>query len=305
MGVKMNEIAAIPIFVKVAEAGGFASAARQLGLTNSAVSKRISNLEAHLGTQLFHRTTRSISLTEAGEVYLAHAVQALGSAREAEDAVTALQGKPVGQLRVCAPVSFGILHIAPLMAGFLQNHPGITLDLVMDDRVVDLVDSGFDMAIRAGKLEDSSLISRRLTDVRSVIVASPNYLKAHEPIELPEDLLQHNCLRYTYSRDPMEWVFYGPLGEKKVKTKGSLSINNSQALCTALVEGLGVGRLPTFIASPHIKSGRLKTLLSDYALPEQALFAVFPERRHIPAKVRAFTEYLVDCIGGDVAYWDK
>lgn len=301
----MNEIAAIPVFVKVSEAGGFAAAARQLGLTNSAVSKRISKLEAHLGTQLFHRTTRSISLTEAGEVYFAHAVQALGSAREAEDAVTSLQGKPVGQLRVCVPVSFGILHIAPLMARFLQNHPGISLDLVMDDRVVDLVDSGFDMAIRAGKLEDSSLISRRLTDVRSVIVASPNYLKAHESIKQPEDLLHHNCLHYTYSRDPMEWVFHGPLGEQKVKTKGSLGINNSQALCTALVDGLGVGRLPTFVASPHIKSGRLTTLLSDYSLPEQAVYAVFPERRHIPAKVRALTEYLVDRIGGDVAYWDN
>lgn len=301
----MNEIAAIPVFVKVTEAGGFAAAARQLGLTNSAVSKRISNLEAHLGTQLFHRTTRSISLTEAGEVYLAHAVQALGSAREAEDAVTSLQSKPVGKLRVCAPVSFGILHFAPLIADFLQNHPGITLDLVMDDRAVDLVDSGFDMAIRAGKLEDSSLISRRLTDVRSVIVASPNYLIAHESIKQPEDLLHHNCLHYTYSRDPMEWVFHGPLGEKKVKTKGSLGINNSQALCTALVDGLGVGRLPTFVARPHIRSGRLTTLLSDYSLPEQALYAVFPERRHIPAKVRALTEYLVDRIGGEVAYWDK
>jgi DNA-binding transcriptional LysR family regulator len=298
------EIGAIPVFVKVSETGGFAAAARQLGLTKSAVSKRISTLEAHLGAQLFHRSTRSISLTEAGEIYLAHAVQALGSAREAEDAVAALQDRPVGQLRICAPVTFGLLHVAPLVTEFLQTHPGITLDLAMDDRVVDLVDAGYDMAIRAGAMPDSALIARRLTTIKSVIVASPKYVTDYGAPMYPEDLIDHNCLHYTYSRDPLEWAFAGPEGETKIKTKGTLGINNSEALCRVLIDGLGVGRLPTFVASSHIRAGRLIRVIPQHILPEQALYAVFPERRHIPAKVRAFTDFLVHRIGGDIAYWD-
>ncbi|MDP5219933.1 substrate binding domain-containing protein [Ruegeria sp. 2205SS24-7] len=161
------------------------------------------------------------------------------------------------------------------------------------------------MGIRAGHLSDSSVIAHRLADVRSVIVASPDYLKAHRTPQQPDDLLGHNCLHYTYSRDPKEWVFSGLEGEIAVKTRGTLRINNSEALCKALMDGLGIGRLPTFVASSHIQSGQLVRLLPEYALPEQALYAIFPERSHVPAKVRAFTDHLVDRLGGDIASWDK
>ena len=300
----MTEIGAIPVFVAVADHGGFAAAARHLGITKSAVSKRIGVLEAHLGTLLFHRSTRSISLTEAGEAFLAHAAQALDAAQKAEDAVSALQGRPVGLLRLSTPMSFGQLHVAPLITAFLRNYPEIRLDLTMDDKLVDLVEGGIDVALRAGTLEDSSLIARRLAPIHSVVVAAPEYLSQSGIPNSPEDLLAHTCLHYSYSRDHTEWRFAGPNGDVRVQTSGILRVNNSEALCTALLDGLGIGRLPTFIAGAHLTSGRLVRVLPDYRLPEQALYAVFPERKHMPAKVRAFLDFVVERIGQDVPYWD-
>ena len=301
----MTEIGAIPVFVAVAENGSFAAAARKLGITKSAVSKRIGGLESHLGAQLFHRSTRSISLTEAGEIYLAHAIQALGSAQEAEDAVAALQGDPVGHLKVSAPMSFGQLHVAPAIPEFLRLHSGITLELSMDDRFVDLVDSGMDLALRAGTLPDSALIIRKLAPIHSVIVAAPSYLdRAGTPLH-PQDLMDHDCLHYAYSRDPLEWKFIGDDGEIAVRTKGRFRVNNSEALCTTLVAGLGIGRLPTFIAGAHLAVGRLQRVLPDFLMPEQALYAVFPERQHVPAKVRAFVEYFANYVGKKTPYWDN
>ncbi|WP_425082297.1 LysR family transcriptional regulator [Ruegeria arenilitoris] len=300
----MIEIGAIPVFVAVAECGGFAAAARRLGITKSAVSKRIGALEAHLGTQLFHRSTRSISLTEAGEIYLTHAIQALGSAQEAEDAVAAVQGHPVGHLKISAPMSFGRLHIAPMLNEFLTTYPDITLDLTMDDRVVDLVDAGLDMAVRAGTLPDSAMIARRLAPIHSVLVAAPDYLLRRGNPQQPEDLLTHNCLHYAYSRDPMEWVLHGPHGELRVRTKGTLRINNSETLCAALLDGLGIGRLPTFVAGTYLATSDLVRVLPEYVFAEQALYAVFPERRHMPMKVRAFVDFLAERIGKDRPFWD-
>jgi len=301
----MTEIGAIPVFVAVAENGSFAATARKLGITKSAVSKRVGGLEAHLGAQLFHRSTRSISLTEAGEIYLAHAIQALGSAQEAEDAVAALQGDPIGHLKVSAPMSFGQLHVAPAIPEFLRLHPGITLELSMDDRFVDLVDSGMDLALRAGTLLDSALIVRKLAPIHSVIVATPSYLdRAGAPLH-PQDLMNHDCLHYAYSRDPLEWKFVGDDGEIAVRTKGRFRVNNSEALCTTLIAGLGIGRLPTFIAGAHLAAGRLQRVLPNFLMPEQALYAVFPERQHVPAKVRAFVEYFANYVGKKTPYWDS
>ena len=300
----MTEIGAIPVFVAVAENQGFAAAARRLGITKSAVSKRISALETHLGVQLFHRSTRSISLTEAGEAYLEHAVHALGYAQEAEDAVAALQGEPVGHLKLSVPMSFGQLHVAPAIPKFLKLYPSITMELSMDDRFIDLVDSGMDLALRAGTMPDSALVARRLAPIHSVIVASAEYLdRSGEPTH-PQDLAGHNCLHYAYSRDPLEWRFLSADGEIAVKTKGNFRVNNSAALCTTLLAGMGIGRLPTFIAGEHLSSGRLRRVLLDYPMPEQALFAVFPERRHLPAKVRAFIGFFAEYIGKGTPYWD-
>lgn len=300
----MNAIGAIPIFVSVIENGGFAAAARNLGVSKSAVSKRVTQLEEQLGAQLLHRTTRKLSLTEAGERYLAHAVEALASAREAEDAVAQLQGAPHGRLRINTPMSFGRLHIAPLIPEFLSRYPGIEIDMVMDDRIVDLVETGFDVAIRAGVLSDSSLIVRTLAPCQNILCAAPSYIAENgEPTE-PSDLLAHNCLHFAYFSDAHHWTFIGSNEPERVETSGNYQVNNSEALREALIGGCGIGRLPTFVAGPDIKSGRLVRILGQYRMPSQTLFALFPERRHLPAKVRVFLDFVVERFGADQPYWD-
>ncbi len=301
----MDGIGTIPVFVAVAENQGFAAAARQLGVSKSAVSKRISQMEERLGVLLIHRSTRRISLTEAGERYLVHAVEALAAAQEAEDAVSAMQGAPQGRLRINTPMSFGRLHVAPLISGFLETHPHIEIDMVMDDRILDLIEGGFDVAVRAGQLDDSAMIARKLAPLHSVLCASSRYLADRGTPHHPEELTAHNCLHYAYSRDFQEWNFNGPQGPVRIRTSGSFQVNNSEALREALIGGSGIGRLPTFIAGPDIAAGKLTRLLDDYQMPHQTLYAMFPERRHLPVKVRVFVDYLVSQIGSEQPYWDR
>jgi DNA-binding transcriptional LysR family regulator len=301
----MDGIGVVPVFVAVAESGGFAAAARRLGVSKSAVSKRIALLEERLGVRLFHRSTRKVSLTEAGEHYFAHAVRALGAAREAEDAVLALQGAPKGRLRINAPMSFGRLHIAPLIPEFLEIYPGISIDIVMDDRVMDLVAEGFDLAIRGGSLDSSSLIARKIAPLNNMLLAAPAYVARHGEPSVPEDLLSHNCLHYAYSRDTREWIFLSADDEFSISTTGSYRVNNGEALREAAVAGTGIARLQTFVAGPDIAAGRLVRILPDHQMPAQSLYAVFPERRHLPAKVRTFVDFIVERIGGEFPAWDR
>lgn len=297
-------IGAIPVFVAVAENGGFAAAARQLGVSKSAVSKRISQLEAELGAQLLHRSTRSLSLTEAGERYLSHAVRALGAAREAEDAVLELQGDPKGLLKISVPMSFGRLHVAPLLSPFLRRHPGIEIDMVMDDRVTDLVEGGFDMAIRAGTLPDTALIARKLAPCCNILCAAPAYVDEFGKPEHPTELPSHNCLHYAYFSDASEWTFASSEETVRVAARGNLRINNGEALLEAVLGGAGIARLPSFIAGPHLATGKLQRLLCRYDMPAQTVYAVFPKRRHRPAKVGAFLDFLVTAYGGGNPPWD-
>ncbi len=301
----MHEIGAIPIFVAVVEKGGFTAAADRLGISKSAVSKRITQLEARLGVQLLFRSTRRISLTEAGERYFEHAVEAFAAAKEAEDAVAQLQGAPRGRLRLNAPMSFGRLHIASLIPEFLKRFPEIKIDIVLDDRVVDLVDGGFDIAIRVAVLRDSAMIARKLAPCHNVLVAAPDYIAKHGEPQGPADLLNHNCLHHPYLAGPHEWTFSGPGEPITVETAGNYQVNNSEALLEAVIGGSGIGRLPTFIAGPAIGSGRLVRLLEQYSMPSQTIYAVFPERRHLPAKVRVFVDFTIEKFGADNPYWDR
>ncbi|WP_085909207.1 LysR family transcriptional regulator [Kiloniella majae] len=302
----MESMNAIPIFVAVVEEGSFAAAARRVGVTKSAISKRISQLETHLGVQLLHRSTRKLSLSEAGEQYLAHAIQSLAAAQDAEDAVAQLQGAPQGRLRINTPMSFGRLHVAPLIPEFLETYPGVGIDMVMDDRVVDMVEGGFDLAIRVRTLEDSALIARKLAPCHNLLCAAPCYFEKHGIPQKLEDLRDHNCLHYAYASTIHTWQFIQDGGERvSLETKGNYQVNNSEALREALVAGIGIGRLPTFIANEEIAVGRLKPLLPDYKLPSQTIYAVFPERRHLPAKVRVFVDFLVDKLGGNHPYWEE
>ena len=300
----MEAFGTIPVFVAVVENGGFSAAARTLGISKSAVSKRINQLEAHLGVRLLHRTTRKLSLTEAGERYFEHAAQALTAAGQAEDAVTELQGEPQGNLKISSPMSFGRLHVAPLIPKLLQRHPKLQIDLVMDDRKVDLVAGGFDVAIRAGNLPDSTLIARKLAPLRQVLCASPDYIDRYGRPGTPAELSSHNCVLYSYSSDANEWTLIRESGPENVTVSGSYQVNNSEALLEALREGVGIGRLPTFVAGPDLKTGRLVQLFESYRIPEFTIYAVFPERQYLPAKVRAFLDFAIEYFGGDHPYWD-
>ncbi|AWF81569.1 LysR family transcriptional regulator [Microbulbifer sp. A4B17] len=301
----METISAIPIFVTVAETGGFSPAAKLLGISKSAVSKRVTQLELQLGVKLLHRTTRKLSLTEVGEHFYEHARISYKAARDAQDAVMQLQGEPRGRLRINAPMSFGRLHLAPLIPVFLKRYPEISIDMVLDDKVVDLVGEGFDIAIRGGDLPDTSLIARKLAPLKSILCASPDYLKEFgEPTEL-EQLSAHNCLIFTYSRDVKEWGFIKDNHLHTIEVKGNYQVNNSEALREALLRGVGIGRLPTFVAGPDIEAGKLIPLFEEYQMPAKSIYAVFPERQFMPAKVRAFIDFAIEYFGGDTPYWDR
>jgi len=300
----MEGFGAIPVFVAVVEQGGFSPAARMLGISKSAVSKRINSLEQNLGIKLLHRTTRKLSLTEAGEHFFEHAVIANNAAQDAQDAVAQLQGEPQGRLRINTPMSFGRLHVSPLIPVFLKRYPKITIDMVMDDKVVDLVGGGFDIAIRSGKLPNSNLIARKLAPLKSVLCAAPAYIENHGYPETLNDLKQHNCLLFSYSRDLKEWRFTRNEVAESIEVSGNYQVNNSEALRDAILQGLGIGRLPTFVAGPDIKSGKLVPLFENYEMLQQSIYAVFLERQFMPAKVRAFLDFAIDYFGGEQPYWD-
>jgi len=301
----METMGAIPVFVAVVQYGGFSPAARFLGISKSAVSKRISQLEQQLGVKLLHRTTRKLSLTEAGEHYFEHALKANLAARDAEDAVAQLQGEPQGRLRINSPMSFGRLHMAPMIPEFLKKYPKIRIDLVMDDKRLDLVSGGFDLAIRGGALPDSTLVARRLATLNSVLCASPDYLERHGYPQQLDDLLQHNCLSFSYSNDVKEWSFTQGSQRHSVVVSGNYQVNNSEALLEAVLQGLGIARLPTFVAGPDIRTGRLKVLFSEYKMPELAINAVLIERQYMPAKVRAFLDFAIEYFGSETPYWEQ
>ena len=300
----MKGFSGIPVFVSVIESGGFSSAARKLGVSKSAVSKRITLLEEQLGVRLLHRTTRKLSLTEAGQRYYELASQVMITAAQAEDAVTELQGEPQGRLRINAPMSFGRLHVAPVIPVFLQRYPKLEVNLVMDDQTVDLVAGGFDLAIRAGVLPDSALIARKLAPCRHVIAASPEYIAREGTPKTVDDLKDHNCLLYSYSSDAKEWTLSDNRKTLSVQVSGNYLVNNSEALLEGVRAGMGIGRLPTFIAGPDLKAKRLVNLFESYQIPDKTLYAVFPEREYLPAKVRVFVDFLTEQFGGEEPYWE-
>lgn len=288
----MDIFSTIPIFTAIVEYGSFSEASRQLGITKSAVSKRISALEVHLGAKLIQRTTRKLSLTEAGEQYYSYVHKAKCLVNEGEDAIASLQGTPRGQLKVSIPMVFGQLHIVPLLSEFLLRFPDIKLNLSMDDNVVDLVKEGLDMVLRIGALSDSSLVARKLSVCRSVLCGSPGYFKKHAEPKILNDLKQHNCLYYSYFRSGAEWAFDGPNGPERIKPQGNIQVNNSNVIKQLLLDDVGICQMPLFIVAQELASGTLMTTLQQYNLPEHGIYAVYPQRTFIPAKLKVFLDYL-------------
>jgi len=301
----MDNLADVAVFVRVVERGSFTLAADELELSRAVVSKYVSRLEERLGARLLHRTTRRLSLTEAGAALFEASRGALERIEEAEGAVAQLQSEPRGRLRVSAPMSFGILHLGPALTEFAREHPRVTLDVRLDDRFVNLIEEGVDVAVRIGALTDSSLVARKVATTRSVVCAAPAYLAEHGEPEAPEDLAAHNCLLYSYLSTANVWRFTGPDGRDiPVAVNGSIRINNGIVIADAAVAGQGIVLAPTFYVAPLLRDGRLRRILANYRLPELGIHAVYPQRDHVPPKVRAFVEFLAKRFGRKPE-WEK
>lgn len=299
----MDRLSWMTSFVAVAETGGITSAALRERVSKAVVSKHLAQLEEHLHARLLHRTTRRLHLTEVGEVYYQQCVRILADLTEAEQSARDLHGEPRGRLRLSAPMSFGQMHLAPALGEFLVRYPEITIEMVLNDRFVDLVEEGFDLAVRIGRLSDSTLMARRLAPNRLVTCASPDYLARHPAPRHPGELVEHDCLLYGNMNNPKLWRYQGAAGEVSVTVRGRLEVNNGDVLREMAIKGLGVVILPTFLVGRDIQSGVLLPLLPEYALPETAVHAVYPQQRHASAKVRAFVTFLVERFGPK-PYWD-
>ena len=280
-------------FVQVAESQSVTGAASRLNLAPSAVSRRLRDLEARLGAQLLSRTTRRMSLTEAGEVFYRRAAQILRDLDEAEGEITDATHALRGPLRIAAPLSFGLAHLAPVVTDFMAGHPEITVDLDLSDRQVDLVGEGIDIAVRIGRLADSSLVARKLADMRMVVCAAPAFLRRHGPPRAPEDLAAMPGLIYAGSERGDIWRFRAPDGrEGSVQVPVRLRANNGEMVREAAIAGLGVAIEPSFIVHAALERGELVPVLADHDWPGVAIHVVYPETRHLSARARAFMQAL-------------
>lgn len=282
-------------FVAVVEQGSFTKAADSLGQTKSSVSKHISKLEERLGVKLLNRTTRKLTLTDAGQGYFDKAASIIEQAEEAEAEITSLQIAPKGTLRLTMPLSFGITEMQHILPGFQDKYPQLKLDVFLSDQILDLMEGNYDLAIRAGKLRDSSLIARKIGESDSLVVASPEYWKKHGKPKTIEELSQHNCMQYSNASNPNVWNFIDENGKHvDIKIDGNLRCNNSGLEMAMAANGNGVCRLPRFICQSEIDAGHLEPVLDGYNLGNIGIYVVYLPSRHVPTKIRAFIDYLVD-----------
>jgi DNA-binding transcriptional LysR family regulator len=300
----IRDLDALRTFVAIATLGSFAQAAEKHGVSRAIASKRVADLEAELGVKLINRTTRSLSLTEAGRKLFAAADGIFGMLENVVEDIRSGAATPRGVLRVSAPMSFGVRHLSGMVDSFLQENPEITVELTLDDRVVNLVEEGFDVAIRIRALADSSLTARRLATARMALCAAPSYLARRGAPRHPRDLAQHDCLVYDYMARQGVWCFTRDGEAEDVRVGGRLNGNNGDVLLQAAVDGLGVVMTPTFIAHEAIRSGALVLLLPEWRAVEPGLYAVMPPGRVDALKVRAFVEHLARAIGKE-PYWDR
>ncbi len=301
----MDRFASMAVFVKVVEGSSFAAAARHFRLSPAMVSRHVHALEEQLGAQLLNRTTRRVSPTEVGQAYYQRVRQILADIEEADRLAADLQATPRGLLRITSSQSFGVRHLAPAIADYLALCPEVLMDVTLNDRYLDVIEEGFDLAVRIGHLEDSSLIARRLAPVRMALCAAPDYIARHGAPQTPAELAQHNCLIYTYAAAQSEWRFVDGEGkEEAAHIAGRLLANNGDVLRVAALQGQGVALAPTFMLGEDLRAGALVRLLPAYTPPEGGLYAVYPPSRHLSAKVRSFVDFLVTRFGGEPD-WDR
>lgn len=290
---RLPDFEAWAIFASVVEHRSFTAAADALGLSKATVSKAVTRLEAHLGTALFHRTSRRLSLTESGKALAVRAGRILAEAEAAEEAARDEASAPSGLIRVAAPMTFGLMHVAPAIAEFLTAYPGIRVDLHFSDQRVDIIEMGFDIALRIAALPDSSLRARRLGEITAHIAAAPSYFEKHGRPTHPAQLGEHACFSYTNIANPDLWRFRGPGGEEaSVRLEGPLRCNSGEAMLPALRAGLGIARLPGFIVDDDIAAGRLEAVLPEWTMEPVALHLLSPPGGPRPARVELLIEYL-------------
>ncbi len=296
----------IRIFVEVVKAGSFTGAAEVLSLSRSLISKKLGALERVLGVRLLNRTTRRLSLTEAGEHFYHHCQNGLLTIDEAVDQIHAMSAEPRGRLYVNLPVSFGVTHIAPYIPEFLEAYPNIDIDMHFDDRRVDVIAPGFDVSIRVAELEDSTLVARKLGVCRHLIVASPAYVERNgEPVS-PQELVEgHRVAAYSLQDASLQWSFTDINGKSEVvKLKASIYADNSLALRKIVLGGAAIGRMPTFLVGPDVKVGKLVVLFPELAVAVKPIYAIYPQRSYLPSKTKVFLEFLAEKIS-DPPWWDE
>ncbi len=301
----MDRLADIEAFISVVEAGTFSAAGERLGVAKSVISRRISHLEKRLGSRLLHRTTRRLALTDTGKNFYQRAVQVIADLDDAEQSVTEETIELRGSLKLAAPLSFGLSHLSDAITDFLNEHPAIELNLDLNDRNINLVEEGFDMAVRIGELHDSTLVAKRLGIARNITCASRVYLERHGEPTSPDELHQHIGLQYSNISYKQQWCYETPEG-KTIYAQPQIRIraNNGEALATAASAGLGITTGPTFILGRHIKEGSLVKILNGYQRPSVGIYAVYPPGRLTPRRIQVFSEFLAGRFG-DNPYWDN
>ncbi|PRY97714.1 DNA-binding transcriptional LysR family regulator [Jezberella montanilacus] len=290
----MDKFQEITTFTAVVDAGSFVKAADRLNMSKAAVSRHLVDLETRLGIRLLHRTTRKLSLTEEGELFYERCKEILETIESAENEITSHTEDVSGQIRINAPFSFGIRKLAPLWGIFHQKYPKVTLDVVLSDRLVDVVDEGYDIAIRIAALTNSTMVSKKLTTTRIILCASPTYLKEHGTPKKPADLMNHQVINYSYWAGKEEWSFDGPNGGESVNIKPFMQTNNGDTCLSAAIAHQGIVLQPSFIVGDAIRAGDLVEIMPKYKSIELGIYAIFPTRKHIAPKVRVLIDFLVD-----------
>ena len=290
------------VFVSVVETGSFTAASERLGMSRAAASKYVSQLESHLGGRLLQRTTRRVNPTESGRNYFERCKEILQHLEEADGMVSGLSQQPRGTLRMSAPSFFASRHLMPMVSEFMQTYPEIRVELQCSERAVALVDEGYDLALRISAALDPELIARRLAPIHHVLVASPGYLAQHPRPTTPQDLEQHACVLYSHTPNST-WHLTKDGATTSVKVSGSMVTDNPGVILESAISGLGITRLPSFLVGDPIRSGELRLVLEDHEMPEMGLYAVYASRKHLPAKVRVFIDFVRERIS-DPPYWD-
>jgi len=293
----LDKLEAMTVLTKVVASGSFAEAARRLGVTRSAISKAVTQLEQELGARLLDRTTRRVSPTEAGLAYYERSLAILAQIEEMDAQIARLHDEPKGVLKVNAPMSFGTLYLGSAIADFMDRYRELKVELTLTDRLIDPLEEGVDVTVRIGAMADSSLIARRISTARVVVVASPDYLARHGTPERPGDLIDHKCLHYGHSITVPRWALTENGAPVTVPVSACLSSNNGDTLRAAAIKGIGIARLPTFLVGADIAAGRLVTVLADYPPEDGAIHALYAPNRFLAAKSRVFIDFLVGRFG--------